>query len=522
MAETDATQNEWTIMFYFGSDNELSLLNISQIKAVKEAGYQRNTELLLYFDSNETGVPSRLFNINKKNRGNRTGTRIGDGKDPFVTSFLKDQIFPDTMDPQKGDCTKTLCQKLNDPDSMTASESLINFIGYCVENKPAKHYILFLCGHGLIVGNDSFLLDAKPRSGIGLVDFGKIIGDLKKKITDRGGEFELLCLHSCSMSGIEVASELKNTAKYMIASQGFSYVGSWPYRQLMKKVFNVTEKGLTEAAIRDLTARIFDLSLYNAPDFAFSGYSHDLTLCSLAEDKIAQLVGPLRKLTDNLKWSLKKKRGKQLILLAHLEAQSFWREDYTDIFDFCRCLYDNCDLDNEFEKSLATDCQDVMKVFADRDYPFDGLVVFTDNFGWQYRYARGLSIYFPWTRPLGDVDNDPLKNYGTYAFSRDLGEGHSWLGFLQDYWDATVRQLDEVAADPGLVEVMNNLEASFGKPSGSLNKPGQGYADSQCICPSIKNFPTTVKLGRRTKSFHAGERTIVSLEDVEPPPDRFE
>lgn len=85
-------------MFYFATDNELSLLNVSQIKSVKEAGYQKNTELLLYFDSNEKGVPTRLFNMNKTLKGDPPRTRIGDGKDPFVRSFLQDEILPDDMD----------------------------------------------------------------------------------------------------------------------------------------------------------------------------------------------------------------------------------------------------------------------------------------------------------------------------------------------------------------------------------------------------------------------------------------
>jgi hypothetical protein len=32
------------------------------------------------------------------------------------------------------------------------------------------------------------------------------------------------------MSAVEVAYELKGKADYMIASQGLSFVGSWPYR----------------------------------------------------------------------------------------------------------------------------------------------------------------------------------------------------------------------------------------------------------------------------------------------------
>src|ERR1044071_7774492 len=61
------------------------------------------------------------------------------------------------------------------------------------------------------------------------------------------GTFELLALHSCSLSAIEVAYELKGTANYMMASEGPSFVGSWPYRQMLKKVFNNLEKSKRRA-----------------------------------------------------------------------------------------------------------------------------------------------------------------------------------------------------------------------------------------------------------------------------------
>src|SRR6185503_4949673 len=126
MADKNTPQDDWTIMFFFACNNELSLLNVSQIKAVKEAGFQKSTELLLYFDSDEKGVPTRLFNMNKKRKGNPPKTKIGDGKDPFIRSFLQDEIFPEEMDPKKGLSTAELQKKITVPDSMTASEALQN------------------------------------------------------------------------------------------------------------------------------------------------------------------------------------------------------------------------------------------------------------------------------------------------------------------------------------------------------------------------------------------------------------
>ena len=508
-SRTTNDRNELTIMFFFASDMDLSPLNVSQIKALKDAGFQKGSEVILYFDSNEKGVPTRIFNVNRNRKGNPPQTYIGDGRDPYVRNFLSDEILPADMDPRKGECTTALCKALPKGDSLRASEALENFIGYCIENHPAEHYLLLLVGHGQVVANDAFLFDENPASGITLIELGGIMKRFTTKVEEQGGEFELLGLHSCSMSAIEVAYELKGTAKYMMASEGFSYVGSWPYRQLLKKIFNTTEdQALNNDNVQTLIQRVYELSLYNATDFAFCGYSHDLALCSLAEDKIEAFMEPFLRFTGILRRSLDDPRGQQFIQLAHLKSQSFWRESYTDIYDFCLCLKENYDDDDPVAKA----CSDVIDQLRLQNNPFTGFVVFADNFGWEYQFAHGLSIYFPWNRPLGPLRKSPLHRYKKYAFSKDHQRGDSWHRFLEEYLDKTMRPAENPIPSvpynqmmalpyPGLYGSLANKPGGTyaNKPGGTYNKPGGGYADSACICPSIKNFLTTIKLHRTVR-----------------------
>src|SRR6185295_2534201 len=130
--------------------------------------------------------------------------------------------------------SKGMRKELKNGENLSATDSLRNFIGYSLENYPADHYILFLIGHGMIVGNDAFLPDDNPKTGISLVQLGEILSEFNKS----KGKLELVGLHSCSMSSVEIAYQLKGIANYVIASQGTSFVGSWPYRQLLKKIFH--------------------------------------------------------------------------------------------------------------------------------------------------------------------------------------------------------------------------------------------------------------------------------------------
>src|SRR5678809_1414487 len=136
-----------------------------------------------------------------------------------------------------------------------------------------------------------------------------------------------------------------------------------------------------------------------------AGYSCDLALCRLNTEKLEQLKSPLQKLVAALKSELEPRVSliKDLILLAHWDAQSFWSENYTDLWDFYDCLAKRCDdaktgleilessgaeaqpikVDKEKLATISKLCQVVQDVLAaehQRENP-EGIVRYADNFG---------------------------------------------------------------------------------------------------------------------------------------------
>jgi len=325
--------NEWTIMIFFAGDPRLSPSMTSQLKAIKDAGFQENTTVLIHYDPNERGVGTTTFNINREQKritrnNGHGGTRIGDGIDPFVRNLIEDSI--------PNGATR----------SQNAGDALRTFLSLALKNHRAKHYLLFCVGHGVIVGNDFFLPDKQPDSAITLQQLGEIMSDFKTSARMLGGgEVELIGLHSCSMSAIEVSYQLKGAAKYLMATEGVSFVASWPYRQLLKKILKTIDdakKANQKVDVDRLINSVQRLSLYNSTDFMFSGLSADLCLSSLDPAKIDDLNAPMQALTRALKKGLADPRGLELITLAHLKAQSYWQETYTDLYDFCLCLEQQC------------------------------------------------------------------------------------------------------------------------------------------------------------------------------------
>jgi len=527
-------------MFYFGGDNELAPIVIPQLKAIKDAGFEENTDVVVYYDANQHGVPTRLYNVNKERReeGGVRRTRIGDGEDSFVRNMKEDEIDPQTLVVEgHGDSAKKMAGALKTPDTVKAGDALETFIAYCLENHPAKHYMLFLVGHGMIVGNDAFLPDSHPVSAIKLIQLGKILDRFKKG----GGALELLAMHSCSMSSLEVAYQLRGKARYLMASEGISFVGSWHYRQVLKKAFKVINSSAGgDINVGALAENLFELLLHSGKDYMLAGYSVDLALCSLAPHLYTPLKTAIEGLVAELIAQLdetKGTRGQEAILLAHWDAQSFWGETYTDLFDFCLCLQRRCNGDDAL-KALRLACGNVMVSLGSDVH--DGVIQRSENFGTEYQFARGLSVFFPWSRPVEAADNGPdddaaedaddslpnvgrvLRRYRRYLFTTEFAEGRRWLDFLEAYFVATQRKSLETGEPVGVAAgvgaqastVFNVAGALSRPPLGALPMPSDGKPTPSmgvgCGCPSIKNYPVAPVTDVRGRRRLSGPRVYVS------------
>ena len=514
---TDRKRKKWTLMFFFASDNLLSPSMLTQIKAIKGAGYQKHTNVLLHFDPNEKGAPTRIFEVNKSDSEEDKPSRIGDCDGPYASVLTSDDITPRDME------RKAI-------DAVEAKGALENFLTLCREQYPADHYMLFMIGHGMVVGRDSFLPDDNPISAIGLKDLGNILQTFSDAITKDNGHLELIGMHSCSMSGVEVAYELQGRANYMLASQGISFVGAWPYRQLLitiyKKIEAQPDFGNTASEVLQLLEQMHDLCIQHSADFMVGGYSADLCLCTLNSTHVGNLSEPIKTLGMALTEGLKDPRCRDLILLAHWKAQSYWQETYTDLYDFCLSLRRLCVGAEETrpalhavgparplrrydqrQKAIEEACDSVRKMLEpNRPSGNTGPVIRTDFIGAASQYSHGLSIYFPWTEPIQDKNEQALTNYGQYVFTAMS----AWLNFLEEYFKETQRP-DRLTEDrkfkdvdlsyqrtPGFEAALKAARKAFRIPGlagpqsvptaldQKINPPDAG--GTGCQCPSIKNY----------------------------------
>src|SRR5919106_821437 len=96
---------EWTLMFYMASDNPLAISIVSQLKALKAAGYHQDVNVIAQFDPFTEGTPTHIFDVNLVNKLTHPGeSNIGftreldaGSKDTasFVPTLIEDKLWRD-------------------------------------------------------------------------------------------------------------------------------------------------------------------------------------------------------------------------------------------------------------------------------------------------------------------------------------------------------------------------------------------------------------------------------------------
>ncbi len=651
---------EWTVMFYFASDNPLAPGTISQLKAIKNAGFHREVNVIAQFDPHTINMPVHIFDVNMVEKlSPRKDTDTGfNSKDPFVRNLVLDKLWDENI---KKDIQEQLNRDGNghngtpprekyDPPvpkiTMSSEQdpktSLAEFLEFCRIHYPARHYMLIILAHGVVVGNDLFMLDEHGASGespqrtLKLTDLREVLDTFDHKITgDKpSAKLELIGFHSCSMSAAEVAFELRGRANYMLAAEGPQFVGSWPYRQMLIRLFNEVENSkplsnhsiaraivntvktdisadanvfrkalnrnggkellerhnpgdspdlelintladevktllkrpsfcedinngralssrmkrrktkhladpltgkhliefnreliseafpedIQKVKIRRMFINFFDFCMYNSFDFQLAGYSSELTLCDL--NRVDQLQEPLATLATTLIEALASSAPaadspvRNAILLAHWESQSYYEENYTDLYDFCFRLaakYQTIQPTQPIFERIVAACNGVMDALKRGVHKNDfGAIVRCKFCGPTYQYSHGLSIFFPWSEPVGNLMWD--EEYERY----ELSDRTKWRDFLKTYFTNTMRQTKEKECDERELELRDIREGLDGKLLGLIeHMASEAFADAEqlakggardplgeprkggatdptgggCECNSIKNHP---------------------------------
>jgi hypothetical protein len=218
------------------------------------------------------------------------------------------------------------------------------------------------------------------------------------------------------MSTIEVAHEVRGSVDYLVGAEGFVQNAGWPYHRLLESLRGNPEPD-------ELARQIVENYFRYYSDYLAAGVSTDQSVIYIGEPKWNDfLIAKINNLAASICTELKKEDHQAIrsaLVLAHWEAQSFNFEQCVDLYDFCERLAQYLSPGVHGQIKCLCDC---MKC------NWDSIVPLSTRSGPSLQFARGLSIYFPWSEVATD--------YGNLAFARDTG----WYDFLKLYVDKTCRE----------------------------------------------------------------------------------
>ncbi|MDQ7823643.1 MAG: clostripain-related cysteine peptidase [Candidatus Eremiobacteraeota bacterium] len=122
---------------------------------------------------------------------------------------------------------------------MSKVKTLSDFIAWGMKNYPAKHYIVLMSDHGA-----GFLGAEEDRGN--MLSLPNIREAFEKAHEKTGIKPDIIAFDACLMAQAEVAYELKDQAKYLIASEEIVGGDGYPYRTIFPAVDKALSEGKTD------------------------------------------------------------------------------------------------------------------------------------------------------------------------------------------------------------------------------------------------------------------------------------
>jgi len=439
-------QKDWNFMVYMVNNNNLNSFGIQNFRQMTRVGSTDSINILLQMD--ECGKrESKRFYVKKNN--------------------------PEFIDHQG-------------PSSSGTPKNLYDFVKWGVENYPSKYVLIDLWNHGSGIKDPHIwgrkIIDHRDE----IYDFNPFTGHLElnrklpydgkwykpenkergiafndateeyltnqdlttclEKIRDEvlnGEKIDIIAMDACHMAMIEIASQVKTTAKLMVASEEVEPGGGYNYYTLLKPF---TRQTFSPSEFASHIVNAYE-SEYVGTLGDYTQSAVDLSYTSEVEEKLTIVSNLLIELIEAS--SRNARKAIRSIRLSNRFTTEFLDTDYIDLGHFLKSLIDTAmtvknGTDKWFSSWLSeeTDSKN-NKVLWDgiSDSAYDCLqsiekMVTANTYGMNFSQTCGLSIYFPVRR----IDSSYKKTV--------FAQSTTWLDFLKKYLNtknASVTQEEQQA-----------------------------------------------------------------------------
>jgi hypothetical protein len=365
----DPTQDttNWTVLVYMNADNDLERYAIDNLNQMEKIGSTDRVKIVVQVDRHPSYDESN---------GNWTNTRrylITKDNNAFIVHSALVQDMGE-MD-------------MGDPDTLR------DFIHWGQQNYPADHYCLVMWNHGsgwrspsakkVLTRDISF--DYTDNSSIRITNLQNALSTAQP--------IDVVAFDACMMQMLEVAYELRNSARIMVGSEGAPPAEGYIYDRWLSNL--IASPGMDARTLGTVIADQYVKSYNNVEESVI-----DLTKIAdvaRAADAFATAIIPCAA------------KDKHAIRVARTESQSYYDYDYKDLLDYATLV----------DQLLPN--QTIHTAYTRLRSAISEIMVFEAHTGQQLERSHGLSVYIPESRNY-------TNQYGSIGFTKDFP---NWAAMLQ-------------------------------------------------------------------------------------------
>jgi hypothetical protein len=303
---------------------------------------------------------------------------------------------------------------------MSKGKTLVDFLSWGMKKYPAKHYIVVFSDHGA-----GFLGAEEDRGN--MMSMPAIKEALDKVAEKTGVKPDIIAFDTCLMGQVEVANELKDSAKYLIASEETIGGDGFPYSEILPRIDASISEGKTDP--KDI-AKIFIEEGENASEDA------TVTLSAIDLEAISTVVGAANTLAKHI---LEGKADIEDVSESIKYTQHYSvgmspmepYEDFRDLWDMADKMENNPNIKN---RDIKQDLKELKKAV-------EAAVVFEEHSDDEdYEGSHGISIYAP--RRQKTVSVSLMEEYDQLMMSKRT-KWNELIKTLIDYDEINDQESDD-------------------------------------------------------------------------------
>lgn len=418
-----APGRSWTVMYYVDSDNDLEGTQLEDLVEIMKAGNTRDVQVLVLVDRSAKKLEEDGYSdAPVANLPNFTASRLLVAKDGEYATL----------------------EEWGELD-MARPEAVERLVETGKRLYPADKYALVFLDHGS--GWTGLCTDDTSKEEGDELTMPELKGALE------GADLELIGFDCCLMATTEVALELRDTGRYLVASQELEPLQGWAHTRVLKALQDRPE--MDGAELGKVVLETYPGSMLGSDDPDDKGRALAMTMSVVDLSKMAPVAQALEALGKTLHEQLEK-NGRQAWLEA-ARARSLAEEygSFSTDEDPEDALHDLTDLADHLARLAPAETKALKEALK-------GAVLFTYK-GKARPQANGLSIFFPMD------ENEWNDDYQTVS-------GPNWLAFL-DLYTELASQDD---TPPGLAEVESASQTLETGGSLALESEVEGDDVDQC------------------------------------------